>query len=109
MNNPTERKHTAVKVRYTAEEFIRLKKAFARSTCRTIAGYVRRISLQQPVEILQRNASFDEFIGEVICLRKEMASIRELSNWSTDHHARLLELQAGIQTSIDKIAKLCMP
>ncbi len=109
MNNPAERKHLAVKVRYTVEEFTRLKKAFARSSCRTIAGYVRRLSLLQPVEILHRNASFDDFVGEIVRLRQEMAAIRELACWTPDQRARLLTLQTEIQSSIDKIAKQCMP
>jgi hypothetical protein len=109
MNNQTERKHTAVKVRYTAEDFTRLKKAFARSTCRTIAGYIRKLSLQQPVEILHRNASFDDFVGEIVRLREEMSAVHHIASWTPDQRARLLFLQAEIQSSIDKIAKLCMP
>jgi len=108
MNHPTERKHPAVKVRYTADEFTRLKKAFARSTCHTIAGYVRRLSLEQPVEIFHRNASFDNFVGEVLLLRQEMTAIRQLPGWTTEQRVRLIFLEAEIQATIDKIAKLCM-
>ena len=108
MNHPTEHKHTAVKVRYTAEEFTRLKKAFARSTCHTIAGYVRKLSLEQPVEIVNRNASFDDFVGEIVRLREEMTVIRQLPGWTTEQRVRLIFLEAEIQSSIDKITKLCM-
>jgi len=108
MNHPTERKHPAVKVRYTADEFTRLKKAFARSTCHTIAGYVRRLSLEQPVEIVNRNASFDDFVGEVARLREEMSAIRQLPGWTTEQRVRLIFQEAEIQSSIDKISKLCM-
>jgi len=108
MNNPIERKHTAVKVRYTPDEFTRLKKAFARSTCHTIASYVRRLSLEQPVEIVHRNASFDDFVGEIVRLREEMAAIRQLPGWTTEQRVRMIFLEAEIQSSVDKIAKLCM-
>ena len=108
MNHPTERKHPAVKVRYTEDEFTRLKKAFARSTCHTIAGYVRKLSLEQPVEIVNRNASFDDFVGEVVRLREEMTAIRQLPGWTTEQRVRLIFLESDIQATIDKIAKLCM-
>jgi hypothetical protein len=109
MTSPAEHKQKiAVKVRYTPEEFIRLKKAFAKTTCRTIASYVRRLSLEQPVEITHRNASFDDFVSEAIRLREEMLAIRQLTVWTPDQLGRLIDLGSEIQSSIDKIARLCM-
>ncbi|HLZ88129.1 MAG TPA: hypothetical protein VKQ52_12835 [Puia sp.] len=109
MKKETSHKRGEVKVRYTAEDFIRVKKAFARSTCTTIAGYVRKISLGEPIEIITRNASFDTFIEEIVLLRKEMAVLRTQINLSPADQANLFRLHEHIQQTIDKIAALCTP
>jgi len=64
---------------YNEEEFKKLKKLFSRSICKSISRYVRKISLEEPVEMIYRNLSFDAFIEEVTQLRKELSLIRQLS------------------------------
>jgi hypothetical protein len=101
MNKKAGTKRTErIIVLYTEEEFARVKKHFARSTSRTMAGYVRKVSLEEPVEITVRNASFDAFIDEIMVLRKEMAACSKES---------LVELHVEIKNKINKIVELCMP
>lgn len=95
-------------VYYTEEEFNSLQKFFFQSNCRYLAVYVRKLSLRSPVEISWRNASFDDFIGEIIPLRKEMAAIRRAGNLTPENQAELIRLHESIQVMIDKIAKICM-
>ncbi len=65
-----------------------------------MASYVRKVSLEEPVEITVRNASFDAFIDEIMVLRKEMAACSKES---------LVELHVEIKNKINKIVELCMP
>ena len=95
-------------VYYTEEEYNTLHKYFMQSNCRHLAVYVRKLSLRAPIEISWRNASFDDFIGEIIPLRKEMAAIRRAGNLTPDNQEQLIRLHQSIQTGIDKIARLCM-
>jgi len=93
---------------YTEDEFQWLQQRFVRSGGRSFSGYVRKITLKEPVEQRVRNASFDDFIGEIVRLRKEMTAIRSASS-SPEFHGQLIDLHHEIQQTIDKIAVLCMP
>lgn len=96
-------------VLYSSDEFDRLRQLFARSTNRTISGYVRRISLEEPVQVIHRNGSFDSFVDEITVLRKELAAIREQGALSPAMQERLLRLHENLQERIDQIVELCMP
>jgi len=109
MEKKTDYKQPRVSIRYTDEDFTQLKKAFARSSCSTIAGFVRKLSLSEPVEIITRNASFDAFVEGIVALRKEMAAIRQSGSLSPERQDELVRLHASIQDSINKIAEVCMP
>ena len=108
MQKPADNKRPEVRVRYTVEEFHRLKQGYVRTTCNTLGGYVRKVSLGQPVEIINRNKSFDDFVQEIVLLRKEMAALRQDNRSSPGQHAHLELLHQKIQTTIDKIVQLCM-
>ncbi|GGB23926.1 hypothetical protein [Puia dinghuensis] len=108
MQKPADYKRPEVRVRYSVEEFHRLKLGYARTTCNTLGGYVRKVSLGQPVEIVHRNKSFDDFVGEIVLLRKEMAALRQDHRLSPGEQAQLVLLHQKIQTTIDKIVQLCM-
>jgi hypothetical protein len=95
-------------VLYSNEEFQQVKMLFARSISTTISSYVRKISLEEPVEIINRNSSFDDFIAEIVLLRKEMASIRQLG-LTPEREMLIIRLQEEIKLIINKIANLCMP
>jgi hypothetical protein len=92
---------------YNEDEFKRLKLLFARSLCHSIAGYVRKVSLEDPVEIAVRNESFDAFIEEIIQLRKEMAAVRKEAAFEPGLE-KIIQLQEDIKGIINKIAELCM-
>ena len=94
---------------YTEEEFMRLKKLFVRSVSRTLSSYIRKVSLEEPVEVIERNGSFDRFIEEIVELRREMAAIRKTNGISPELANRLILLHESIQSTINQIAELCMP
>jgi glutaminase len=64
-----------VHVRFTDEEFEKIKAQFTRSTCRKLSEYVRRVLLNKPVTMNQRNQSLDDFMAEMIALRNELNAI----------------------------------
>ena len=98
--------HPELRIRYSPEEFLRLKKAFARTGYNQIGTYARVMTLGEPVEIVYRNGSFDSFVEEIGQLRRELVAIRNES--SPADQPQLLRVQEKIQTSINKIVELCM-
>lgn len=106
---PGKLRKQRVIVLYSDEEFEELRKIFARSICRTYGSFVRKVSLEEPVGMIVRNASFDGFIEEVILLRKAMMTIYQEGKWSPANQERLVQLHEKIQSVIEKIALLCTP
>jgi len=97
-----------VLVLYSEEEFGELKKHFVKSTSKTISNYVRNVSLQQPIEVIHRNQSFDAFVEEMILLRKELSLVRQLPLTPEGERQTIL-LQEEIRGKLYQIADLCMP
>ena len=97
-----------LKIRYSEEEFVRLKMHFARGNTRNLNAYVRKVSLQEPVEFVVRNGSFDSFIDEIVALRKEMTATRQHFTLTTEQKERLVQIHEEIRLLVNKIAKLCI-
>lgn len=62
-------------VRLNEAEENKLNKFFNRTTANSISEYARDVLLQQPVTVLYRNQSADEFLSEMILLKKELNAI----------------------------------
>jgi len=72
-----------------------------------MASYVRKVSLGDPVEICIRNQSFDDFVEELIPLRKEMATaLKEAA--AEPGLERVIRVQEDIKVIMNKILSLCM-
>ena len=70
-NNRSEWLH----LRLTPQEYALLQKGFSKTTCRKISEYSRKILLGKPVVATYRNKSLDDFMSEMIQLRKELNSV----------------------------------
>jgi hypothetical protein len=70
-NNRTKWLHLRLKV----EEYNLLHQHFSQTTCRKVSEYARKILLGKPLTTTYRNQSLDEFMAEMIRLRKELNSI----------------------------------
>jgi len=92
---------------YSEEEFRVVKKLFAQSTSKTLSNYIRNVSLQEPVEVTHRNLSFDAFVEELVLLRKELASIRQLP-LTPGTEQQIIRLHEDIRNKTYQIADLCM-
>lgn len=107
MQKPVNNQRPELRVRYSLEEFARLKKAFARTAYNQIGTYARKMTLGEPIQIVYRNGSFDLFIEEIMLLRREMAATRN-AGMTEANQELLLRLQEKVQLIIDKIVALCM-
>jgi len=76
MNNNTENKRTLwIHIRLTPAESEKINTWYRKTTCRDLSSYARKVLLNKPVTVLNRNASFDHFIRETILLRNELNAI----------------------------------
>ena len=64
-----------VVVRMNDNEFEQMGKLRKKSTERNLSSYVREVVLQKPVLINYRNQSADEFLKDMLGLKKELNSI----------------------------------
>jgi len=62
-------------VRLSEEEETKLNKFYKQTTCRDLSEYARSILLKKPVQIFYRNQSADDFLTEMIQLKKELNAI----------------------------------
>jgi MobC-like protein len=62
-------------VRLTQKERARINEKFSKSIDRKMSEYVRKVLLDKPITINQRNQSLDDFMAEMIVLRKELNAI----------------------------------
>jgi hypothetical protein len=64
-----------VVMRMNDDEFCMLQKLQKESTDRNISNYLRKVALQKPVIIKYRNQTADDFLKDMIQLRKELSDI----------------------------------
>jgi hypothetical protein len=79
-----------IKIRMNAAEVEQLKKQQQQSTERSISNYVRKIALQKPVTVKYRNQSADDFLKEMLLLKKELNAIGNNFNQAV-HKLHLLD------------------
>ena len=64
-----------VGLRFTPEEYRLLHDKYKATTCRQLSEYIRRILFEKKITVFTRNQSMDDFMTELIVLRKELAAI----------------------------------
>ena len=87
-------------VRLSEEEEKKLCKLYGKTTCRGVSEYARSVLLKEPVHILYRNKSADDFLSEMIELKRELNSIgnnfnqavHKLHTLDHDHHIKAWEV-----------------
>ena len=62
-------------VRLSEDEQKKLYKLYKKTTCRDLSEYARNVLLKEPVHVLYRNQSADDFLAEMIQLKKELNAI----------------------------------
>ena len=62
-------------LRLTPAEYAKIERKWKASTCRKLSDYVRRSLFDKPIVTTYRDASLDEFMFQMIQLRKELNAI----------------------------------
>ena len=73
-----EAKHVRAKwltIRLNEDEEKKLDQLYSRTTSNSLSEYARDVLLREPVIILYRNQTADEFLEEMILLKKELNAI----------------------------------
>lgn len=63
-----------VVVRLNEQEYERIHQLFQKTTERYVSAYLRKVLLQKPVVVKYRNASADDFLKDMLQLRKQLAA-----------------------------------
>jgi hypothetical protein len=71
-----------VTVRFTEVEYKKIYTGFKSTTKRKLSEYIRSVLLNKPVTVYTRNQSFDDFVAELILLRRELNAIGNNFNQS---------------------------
>lgn len=64
-----------LKIRINSQEKKLIDQYRQKSTEKTISNYIRKLALQKPITIRYRNESADEFLHEMIDLKKQLNGI----------------------------------
>lgn len=64
-----------VTVRLNETERTRLDKLYKKTTCNSLGEYIRSVLIKEPVIVRFRNQSADDFLEEILLLRKELNAI----------------------------------
>ncbi len=79
-----------VVVRMNEQEFRQLKKLQLQTIEKKVGSYLRRVALQKPVTVRYRNESADDFLLDMLQLKKELHAIGNNVNQAV-HKLHLLE------------------
>jgi hypothetical protein len=69
-------------VRLNSQEYTQVQRLYKSTTCRQLSDYIRRIILSKPIHVKYRNASVDDFLTEMILLKKELNAVGNNFNQS---------------------------
>ena len=64
-----------VKFRMNKTELQQLKKLQQQSTEKSISNYIRKVTLQKPVIVKYRNQSADDFLSDMLDLKKQLNGV----------------------------------
>lgn len=94
MKEPQSKCIRIVGVRFTKEEFEKLRDKSRHSTTPQLSEFIRRCVFDKPIVIKHRNQSLDEFMGMLMELRKELNAIGNNFNQSIRQINTFKEVQA---------------
>ena len=82
MNDKINNRSRLVGVRFKQEEYRVLHDKYKMTTCRQLSEYIRRVLFDKKITVFSRNKSTDDFMTELIVLRKELGAIGNNLNQS---------------------------
>jgi MobC-like protein len=79
-----------IKIRMNDKELKQVKKKQQQTTERSLSEYIRNVSMQKPVTVKYRNQSADDFLIQMLALKKELNAIGNNFNQAV-HKLHLLD------------------
>jgi len=64
-----------INVRFTEDEYKKLLDRSAQTTCSNLSEYTRKLLLQKPVTVYQRNQSLDDLMPQLVGLKNDLNAI----------------------------------
>ena len=92
----------------TQEQNTQIRDMAARSTCRSLSEYGRKVLMKTPVAITHRNLSLDALIEELNGLRRQLERLLGQQTSGTEADLAKTILQ-NINLIATKIIELCTP
>jgi MobC-like protein len=96
MKQQKELRDKWVNTRFNKSEYDSLQQLFRQTTCKDLGDYIRKVALNKPVSIRYRNQSVDDFLAEMVALKRELNSIGTNFNQSV-HRLHTLQFVPDIQ------------
>jgi hypothetical protein len=96
MKKEKELRDKFVNTRFNKTEYDVLQQRFRQTTCRDLGDYIRRVALNKPVNIRYRNQSIDDFLADMISLKRELNAIGTNFNQAV-HRLHTLQFVPDIQ------------
>jgi len=95
-------------IRLNEDEEKKLNNLYSKTTSNGLSEYVRDVLLKQPVKVIYRNQTADEFLAEMILLKNELNAIGKNFNQvvhklHTLDHVAEIKAWAGLNESSKKI------
>jgi DNA repair ATPase RecN len=81
-------------IRLSQQEWDKVHKLSANSTCRSVSEYARKVLAEKPVKVFYRNQSFDEF-------EERMTVLLPLLEAFGDNFSQLIKTRSDLQTLLD--------
>ncbi|MEP6749410.1 MAG: plasmid mobilization relaxosome protein MobC [Bacteroidota bacterium] len=75
MSEQKKNRNKWLHIRLTETEYKKISTGFSQSTKRKLSEYARSILLNKPITVYTRNQSFDDFVTEIIFLKRELKAI----------------------------------
>ncbi|MFC6100840.1 plasmid mobilization protein [Olivibacter domesticus] len=75
MNDKVKNRDRRVTIRLTEQEYGKIHSQWTNSTCRKLADFIRRRLFGKAIVTTYRNRSLDDFMAEMVQLRRELNSI----------------------------------
>lgn len=72
MKKIMERRDKWLNIRLSEKEFETLKQLQSETTCKAFSEYARKIILGGPINVKYRNRSLDDFVADLVALKKQL-------------------------------------
>ena len=86
----SEVRNIFVKVRMNKQELEEVKKNQLKTTEQNLSNYIRKVSMRKPVIVKYRNQSADDFLKDMLLLKKELSAVGNNFNQAV-HKLHLLD------------------